>query len=152
MTPKHPCNIRDIQKHIDTHKLKLRGVWNLFEYCLHVLLFKRQHWWPWLYTTVIILIQNCLSGRIFPLSLWRPQCILGFPGGTIGKESTCQCKRRERHGSDPWVRNISWSGKRQVTLVFLPDKFHGKRNLEGYSPWGLKESDTTEQLSRALHF
>ena len=77
---------------------------------------------------------------------------LGFPGGTTGKESTCQCKRRERHGSDPWVRKTSWSGKRQVALVFLPGKFHGKRNLEGYSPPGLKESDTTEQRSTAPHF
>ena len=29
--------------------------------------------------------------------------------------------------------------------VFLPGKFHGQRSLAGYSPWGHKESDTTEQ-------
>ena len=29
--------------------------------------------------------------------------------------------------------------------------FHGQRNLAGYSPWGGKESDTTEQLSTAQH-
>ena len=28
--------------------------------------------------------------------------------------------------------------------VFLPGKFHGQRSLAGYSPWGLKESDTTD--------
>ena len=28
--------------------------------------------------------------------------------------------------------------------VFVPRKFHGQRSLEGYSPWGRKESDTTE--------
>ena len=28
--------------------------------------------------------------------------------------------------------------------VFLPGKSHGWRNLVGYSPWGHKESDTTE--------
>ena len=27
---------------------------------------------------------------------------------------------------------------------FLPGKFHGQRNLTGYSPWGHKESDTTD--------
>ena len=27
-------------------------------------------------------------------------------------------------------------------------KFHGQRSLAGYSPWGRKESDTTEQLSK----
>ena len=26
----------------------------------------------------------------------------------------------------------------------LPGKFHGQRSLGSYSPWGLKESDTTE--------
>ena len=33
------------------------------------------------------------------------------------------------------------------TLVFLPGKSHGLRSLEGYSPWGHKESDTTERLN-----
>ena len=33
------------------------------------------------------------------------------------------------------------------TPVFLPGKFHGQRSLVGYSPWGRKESDITEQLT-----
>ena len=32
------------------------------------------------------------------------------------------------------------------TLVFLPEQFHGRRTLTGYSPKGCKEWDTTEQL------
>ena len=32
--------------------------------------------------------------------------------------------------------------------MFLPGEFHGQRNLVVYSPWGHKESDTTEQ---AIH-
>ena len=28
--------------------------------------------------------------------------------------------------------------------VFLPGESHGRRSLVGYSPWGRKESDTTE--------
>ena len=28
---------------------------------------------------------------------------------------------------------------------------HGQRNLEGYSPWGGKELDTTKQLNTAQH-
>ena len=28
--------------------------------------------------------------------------------------------------------------------IFLPGKFYGQRSLMGYSPWGHKESDTTE--------
>ena len=37
--------------------------------------------------------------------------------------------------------------KWQPTPVFLPEKLHGQRSLVAYSPWGCKESDTTEQLS-----
>ena len=29
----------------------------------------------------------------------------------------------------------------------MPGEFHGQRSLAGYSPWGLKEWDTTERLS-----
>ena len=31
--------------------------------------------------------------------------------------------------------------------VFLPGESHGQRRLAGYSPWGRKELDMTEQLS-----
>ena len=36
---------------------------------------------------------------------------LGFPGGTSGKELTCQCRRHKRHGFNPWVREIPGGGK-----------------------------------------
>ena len=34
--------------------------------------------------------------------------------------------------------------KWQPTPVFLPRESHGQRNLVGYSPWGHKQSATTE--------
>ena len=74
-----------------------------------------------------------------------------FPGGASGKESTCQCRRCKKPGFDPWVRKIPWNRKWQPTPVFLPGKFHGKRSLVGYSPYGCKESDMTEQLSTHTH-
>ena len=40
--------------------------------------------------------------------------------------------------------------KWQPTPEFLPGKSHGRRKLVGYSPWGRKESDMTEQLH--FHF
>ena len=46
---------------------------------------------------------------------------------------------------------VSWSRKWQPTPVFLPGKFHGQRSLVGCSPWGLKESDTTDRLSAHIH-
>ena len=46
----------------------------------------------------------------------------------------------------PWVGKISWRRKWKPTPVFLPGESHEQRSLVGYSPWGLKESDTTERL------
>ena len=55
------------------------------------------------------------------------------------------CLQCRRPGFDPWVRKIPWRRKWLPTPVFLPGEFHGQRSLEGYSPWGCKESDMTEQ-------
>ena len=67
-----------------------------------------------------------------------------FPGGASGKEPSCHCRRCKRHGFDPWVRKIPWRREQHPTPIFLPGEFHGQRSLAGYSPWGRKESDTTE--------
>ena len=58
---------------------------------------------------------------------------LGFPGGTSGKESTCQCRQ---HRFDPWVRKIPWRMEWSPTPVFLPGESHWQRSLAGCSPWG----------------
>ena len=47
----------------------------------------------------------------------------------------------------PWVAEIPWRREWQPTLVFLPEESHGQRSLVGYSPWGHKALDRTEQLS-----
>ena len=51
---------------------------------------------------------------------------------------------------DAWVGKIPWRRKWQPTPVLLPGESHGERSLVGYSPWGRKESDTTERL-HSLH-
>ena len=43
-----------------------------------------------------------------------------FPGGTSGKELTCQCRRWKRCRFDPWVGKIPQKRKWQPTPVFLP--------------------------------
>ena len=58
---------------------------------------------------------------------------LGFPGGTSGKESTIQCRKRKRHGFNPRVRKMGWRRGCQPTPVFLPAQSHGQRSLAGYS-------------------
>ena len=49
-----------------------------------------------------------------------------------------QCRKP---GLNPWVEKIPWRREMLPTLVFWPGEFHGL-----YSPWGHKESDTTERL------
>ena len=51
---------------------------------------------------------------------------------------------------DPWIGKILWRRAWQPTPVFLPEESHRQRRLAGYSPWGHKESDMTEQLT--LHY
>ena len=46
-----------------------------------------------------------------------------------------------------WVERILWGRKWQPAPVLLPGKSHGQRSLAGYSPWGSRESDTTEKLT-----
>ena len=86
----------------------------------------------------------------YTLFLQSFQCLVSFLKGLPRWYSTtCQCKRCR---FDPWVEKIPWSRKWQPAPVFLPGKFHGQRSLVGYSPWGHKKSDTTEQLSTAQHY
>ena len=41
---------------------------------------------------------------------------------------------------------LPWRRQWHPTPVLLPGKSHGRRSLVGCSPWGRKESDTTERL------
>ena len=49
---------------------------------------------------------------------------------------------------ETWVWSLSWedSWRREglPTPVFFPGEFHEQKSLVGYSPWGHRESDTTE--------
>jgi len=64
-----------------------------------------------------------------------------------GKESISQGMRFRRHKLDLWIRKIPRRRKWKPIPVFLPGESHGKRSLEGYSPWVCKESYMTWQLS-----
>ena len=72
---------------------------------------------------------------------------MGFPGGSVVKESACQCRRP---WSDPWVKKIPWRRKWQPTSIFLLEEFHGQRSLVGYYPQGRKESAMIEHTHIAL--
>ena len=65
------------------------------------------------------------------------------------KESTGKAGDAGNYGFDSWVGKIPWRRAWQPTPVVLPGEPHGQRGLEGYSPWGHKESDTTEATFHA---
>ena len=49
---------------------------------------------------------------------------------------------------ETWVPSLGWKDPLEKGMathsVFLPGESYGQRSLVGYSPWGCKESDTTE--------
>ena len=58
----------------------------------------------------------------------------------LAMQETQEMRVQSLSQEDPWSR------KWQPTPVSWLGKCHGQKSLEGYSPWGLKESDMTERL------
>ena len=73
-----------------------------------------------------------------------------FPSGPVVKNLPAMQETREAPVQSLGGM-ILWRRKWQPTPVFLPGKFHGQSSLTGYSPWGHRESDTTEQVSMHTH-
>ena len=69
-----------------------------------------------------------------------------FPGGSDGEASTYNAGNL---GSIPESGRSSGEGNGNP---LLPGKSHGWKGLVGYSLWGRKESDTTEQLRLTLPY
>ena len=72
----------------------------------------------------------------------------GFPGGSDGKESTCNAGDT---GSAPGLGRSPGGGHGNPLQYSCLENPLGQRSLMGCSPWGLKESDTTERLSTLQH-
>ena len=77
------------------------------------------------------------------LGLLVTQVPKDFPGGSGGKASVYN---EGDLGSIPGLGRFPWKRKWLSIPVLSPGKSHGQRSLVGYSPWGCKESDTTERL------
>ena len=75
--------------------------------------------------------------------------MLGFPWWLRQWRICLQCRRP---GFNPCVGRIPWRKEWQPTLVFFAREIHRQRSLVGYSPWGHKDSDTTEQLTLSHTF
>ena len=90
---------------------------------------------PWLFSSLSVIF--LITGTSWlSLALTFGQCLVA------------QSVKSSPAMQDPWVRKIAWRRKWQPTPVFLPGKSHGRRSLAGYSPWGQKELDMTEQASQ----
>ena len=72
---------------------------------------------------------------------------LGFPGGSDSKDSVCNAGNP---GLIPGLGRSPGEGNGNPLQYSCLEKSHGQRSLVGYSPWGRKESDTTERLH--FHF
>ena len=91
----------------------------------------------------IIIIDGKLFLANIKLTLVMRQ-VLGFPGGSDGKESACN----ERYlGLIPGLGR-SPGGGHGNSLQYYCRQSHGQRSLAGYSPWDLKESDKTQRVSK----
>ena len=66
---------------------------------------------------------------------------LGFLGGSIDKESSCNAGDL---GSIPGLGRSPGGGHGNPLQYSCLENPQGQRGLVGYSPWGCKESDTTE--------
>ena len=89
----------------------------------------------------------CVSCSLVSNSFETPWTVAGLPRQLSSKRI---CMQRRRCRFDPWVRKIPWRRAWQPTPVFFPGESHGQRSLVGYSPWGCKESDTTE-VTECVH-
>ena len=69
-----------------------------------------------------------------------------WPRWCSGEEPACQCRRRRDTGVIPGLGRFPWRMAWPPTAVLLPGRSHGQRSLAGYSPWSLRELDTTEWL------
>ena len=127
------------------------GEWG---YCLMEFQFgKMRKFWKWMvaYTTLRIYLMPLFCIFLDPLFVYlasvHPRAnyinyvslfslLWDFQVAQNGctKESTSQCRRHTRYRFNPWVREILWSRKWQLTLVHLPGTFHGQRKLAGSSP------------------
>ena len=87
---------------------------------------------------IYIIKQNCPC--IFSINT----SILGFPGGSDGKESDCNA---EDPSLVPGSGRFPWRKEWLPTPVFLPGEFQA-----GYSLWGHKELNMTKLLTLSLYF
>ena len=159
----HQKHLESSEKHRSwVHRSRVR-LWNLLSTKL-----SRWIWWSARFgihsskacaSLVVQLVKNPsaiqetlvqLRGQKIP---WRrdrlpTSVFLDFPGGSVGKESTCSAGDL---GSIPGLGRSPGGGHGHPLQYSCLENPHGQRSLAGYSPWDPKELDTTERPSTAQH-
>ena len=72
----------------------------------------------------------------------------GLPGSSVSKESVCSAGDQ---GSIPESGRSPGEGNGKPLQHPCLEKSHGQRSLEGYGPWGHKESDRMEVTQHTQH-
>ena len=75
--------------------------------------------------------------------------VVQFPGGSVVKNPTCQCRRFR---FDHWVGKISWSRKWLLLQYSCLEVSMDRMSTVGCSPWGHKCSDTIDHACMLLTF
>ena len=86
------------------------------------------------------LIRLVLHLFLHPLT-FKLCTFMGFPGGSDSKEFTCNVADL---GSIPGLGRSPGGGHGNPLQYSCLENPQGWGNLAGYSPWGLRDSDTTE--------
>ena len=77
--------------------------------------------------------------------------LIMFPDGSVDKNSPAIQKTQERG-----VRSLGWEDpleeEKAIHSTILAWEIQGQRSLVGYSPWGRKESDTTEHTAQTVSY
>ena len=96
----------------------------------------------------VSLASAALTGGFFPTE--PPGKPLTSSRLSIAASLVAQLVKNPPAMCETWVRSLDWEDSlekgRLPTPVFWPGEIHGL-----YSPWGHKESDTTERLSPTLY-
>ena len=94
---------------------------------------------------IVVAIKTFISqARVFNFVFHKPTVLISSPVVLVVKNLLASAGDVKRCSFNPWVGKTSWRKAWQPTPIFLPGESYGQRSPGGYSPWGRKESDTTE--------
>ena len=99
--------------------------------------------------TIALTIQTIVDKVTTPLLNTLSRFVIGFPGGSDSKESACHV---EDLGSIPGFEISPGARHDNALQCSCLENPHEQGSPVGYSPWGHKESDTTEQPGTVHRF